>query len=303
MQSSSRGPVPSPIAVREHSVEANGLTHHVLEWPAEAPVATALLVHGYMDAAATWDLVAPTLASSGLRVIAPDLRGFGDGPRVGAGGYYHFHDYVLDVADLVEAFVPEGAPLFVVGHSMGGSVANMYTGSFPERVARLAILEGAGPPASPPSASPDRCRRWIEEVRVARARGSRRMPSREDAQRRLFLNHPAVPHDVLVRRLDDLARPLPDGEGMTWKYDPLHGTMAPTPFLAEAWMAFASRATCPVLFVSGGPKGWHPADEEARLGAFASLERAEIPDAGHMMHWTQPEALSRILVEFLLRGR
>jgi pimeloyl-ACP methyl ester carboxylesterase len=300
MQSSSYDPPPSPSGVRSHSVEANGLLHHVLEWPAEAPVGTALLVHGYMDAAATWDLVAPTLASQGLRVLAPDLRGFGDGPRVGPGGYYHFPDYVLDVSDLVDAFVPEGAPLLVVGHSMGGTIATMYTGTFPERVARLAILEGAGPPSAAPSVAPDRNRRWIEDVRVARARGARRMPSREDARRRLFLNHPTVPHDVLRRRLDDLARPLPDG-GMVWKSDPLHGTRSPQPFIAEAWMAFASRATCPVLFVSGGPQGWHPPDEEARLGAFQALERAEIPDAGHMMHWTKPAELTSILAEFLLR--
>ena len=286
--------------MRSHSVEANGLTHHVLEWPAESPVGTALLVHGYMDAAATWDLVAPALAARGLRVLAPDLRGFGDGPRVGPGGYYHFPDYVLDVAELVDAFVPEGAPLLVVGHSMGGNIATMYTGTFPERVARLAVLEGAGPPSTPPSVAPERTRRWIDDVRVARLRGSRQMPSREDALRRLFLNHPTVPHDVLRRRLDHLARPLPDG-GMVWKSDPLHGTRSPQPFIAEAWMAFASRITCPALWISGGPQGWHPPDEETRLGAFKALERAEIADAGHMMHWTKPEELTGILAEFLLR--
>jgi pimeloyl-ACP methyl ester carboxylesterase len=300
MQSSSYDPLSPPSGVRSHSVEANGLTHHVLEWPADSPVATGLLLHGNMDAAATWDLVAPALAARGLRVLAPDLRGFGDGPRVGPGGYYHFPDYVFDVADLVDAFVPEGAPLFVVGHSMGGTIATMYAGTFPERVSRLAILEGAGPPDTPPSTTPDRSRRWIEGVRVARSRGSRQMPSREDALRRLFLNHPTVSHDVLRRRLDDLARPLHDG-GMAWKADPLHGPWSPQPFIAAAWMAFASRATCPALFVSGGPKGWHPPGEEARIAAFNALEHAEIPDAGHMMHWTKPEELTTILAEFLLR--
>jgi pimeloyl-ACP methyl ester carboxylesterase len=71
------------------------------------------------------------------------------------------------------------------------------------------------------------------------------------------------------------------------------------PFFAESWMAFASRVTCPVLFVSGGPWGWHPPDEEARLKSFSVLERAEIPDAGHMMHWTEPATLARLLARFL----
>jgi pimeloyl-ACP methyl ester carboxylesterase len=67
-------------------------------------------------------------------------------------------------------------------------------------------------------------------------------------------------------------------------------------------MGFASRAKCPVLSVSGGPAGWHPPDEDAREGAFAALERVEIQDAGHMMHWTRPEDLSRLLLDFLLRS-
>lgn len=281
-------------------VLANGLNHHVLEWlPTTAAGAevTVFLVHGYMDAAATWDMVAPAIADHGFRVLAPDLRGFGDGARVPAGGYYHFADYVFDVADLVERLVSVGSRLFVVGHSMGGTVANMFAGTFPERVARLALLEGAGPPDNPHEAGPDRMRRWVEDVRALQARGSRRMATREDALRRLVGNHPRVAEDVLRRRLDDLARPLPEG-GFAWKADPLHGTRSPIPFFADSWRAFARRVSCPVLFVSGGPAGWHPSDEDARVAAFASVTRAEIADAGHMMHWTEPAKLTRLLLEF-----
>ncbi|MGH7271452.1 MAG: alpha/beta fold hydrolase, partial [Polyangiaceae bacterium] len=268
---------PGPVSLR---VTANGLEHHVLEWPARAPdaAATVLLLHGFMDAAATWGLVAPALAAGGYRVIAPDLRGFGDAPRAAAGAYYHFPDYVFDVADVVDALVPAGGPLLVVGHSMGGTIANMFAGTFPERVRRLAILEGAGPPNSPPETAPDRMRRWIEQVRSVRAKGpggGRRMASRDDAVQRLIANHPRVPQDVLRTHVSALARELGGSEGVggvAWKADPLHGTTAPTPFLAEVWMAFARRVTCPVLFVSGGPLGWHPPDEEARVASFAVLD-------------------------------
>jgi pimeloyl-ACP methyl ester carboxylesterase len=282
-----------------HRVPANGLTHHVLEWTAADPRATALLLHGFMDAAATWDLVAPSLAGSGLRVLAPDLRGFGDGARVSPGGYYHFPDYIADVADLVDALVPAASPLVVVGHSMGGTVATLYTGSFPERVTRLVVAEGAGPPDSQHAHSPERMRRWVDEVRTTRARGERTMAGREDALRRLVGNHPRVPKEVLATRLDALARDLPDGR-VVWKADPLHATRSPMPFFAESFKEFARRVTCPVLSVSGGPLGWHPPDEDERIGCFARLERAEIADAGHMMHWTRPAELAQILKEFAL---
>lgn len=280
-----------------HRVPANGLTHHVLEWPSEAPTATALLLHGFMDAAATWDLVAPSLAEAGLRVLAPDLRGFGEGARIPAGGYYHFPDYVFDVADLVDALVPADSPLVVVGHSMGGTVGTLFAGSFPSRVSRLVIAEGAGPPDGEHTHAPARMVRWIEETRATRARGERTMASREEALRRLIVNHPRVPVDVLRSRLDALARDLPDG-GVVWRADPLHSTRSPLPFFAASFKEFARRVTCPVFFVSGGPLGWHPPDEDDRLACFASLERAELPDAGHMMHWTRPAELASLFVRF-----
>src|SRR5690242_21631642 len=84
---------------------------------------TVLLLHGYMDAGGTWDLVAPALAAAGHDVVAPDLRGFGRSDAVGPGGYYHFPDYVADVEALVRELAPER--LAVVGHSMGGTVASL----------------------------------------------------------------------------------------------------------------------------------------------------------------------------------
>jgi pimeloyl-ACP methyl ester carboxylesterase len=287
--------MPNPASLR---VAANGLTHHVLEWPRDDARGTVLLLHGYMDAAGSWDLVAPSLAAAGHRVLAPDFRGFGDAPHLPAGSYYYFPDYIHDVADLVDALVPEGAPLCVVGHSMGGTVATMFAGAFPARVARLAVLEGAGPPDHTHEHAPEQMHRWIESVRSVRGRGERTLASRDEALARLVANHPRVPEDVLRTRLDSLARALPGGR-MAWKADPLHATRSPLPFFAATWRAFAARVDCPVLSVSGGPLGWHPADEEERLASFSRLQRAEIADAGHMMHWTRPAELAGLLLGFL----
>jgi pimeloyl-ACP methyl ester carboxylesterase len=288
----STSPVPSPLRV-----PGNGLSHHVLEWQSPAASATVLLLHGFADAAATWDLVAAPLALAGFRVVAPDLRGFGDGPRVASGGYYYFPDYIHDVADIVEALVPPSAPLFVVGHSMGGTVATLYAGSFVDRPARLAVLEGAGPPDMGPEVAPDRMRNWIDGVRSARQRGDRTLSSRDEALKRLAANHPHVPEDVIRSRLEGLARPLPDGR-WAWKADPTHLTRTPIPFSAAGWMAFARRVKCPVLFVSGGPLGWHPPGEADRIGSYPHVKNAEIPGAGHMMHWTRPVELTQMLLEF-----
>jgi pimeloyl-ACP methyl ester carboxylesterase len=284
-------------------VHANDLEHRVLEWapdtsgPSAALAArTVVLVHGFMDAGGTWDLVAPELAAKGLRVLAPDMRGFGDGARAPKGSYYHFVDYVFDLADIVDALSP-GEPIALVGHSMGGTISTLFAGTFPERVARLAIIEGVGPPDNPVEVGPVRMRGWIEQVRAARMRGKERATfSEEEALRRMAANHPNVPKEVLAHRLPHLADVASDGR-LAWHFDALHRTTAPTPFFAKLFVEFAKKVTCPVLFVSGGPRGYHPPDEDERLAAFAKLERVELPEAGHMVHWTEPAALTPLLLE------
>jgi pimeloyl-ACP methyl ester carboxylesterase len=288
-------------------IVANGLDHRVLEWPSAGPAKvtssanTVFLLHGFLDAAGTWDKVAPVLANEGFRVLAPDMRGFGDGGRAPRGSYYHFADYIADLAELIESLSPN-EPVALVGHSMGGTIATLYAGAFPENVVRLANLEGLGPPDNPFEAGPTRMRTWIRDLRAIRMRGEPAPLRREDARRRLVANHPSVPRDVLDDRLPHLVRAVEDSEGsarVVWRYDPIHRTTSPVPFFANLFVEFAKRVTCPVLFVSGGPTGYHPPDEDTRLAAFGQVERRTLEGAGHMMHWTRPAELASLLEAFL----
>lgn len=291
--------------MRSFRAPGSGISLHVLEWTARAAEpaparATVLLLHGFQDAAGTWDRVAPALAERGHRVLAPDLRGFGDSDRVAAepgGGYYHFPDYVADVARLIESEVP--GELALVGHSMGGTVATLYAGAQPERVTKLALLEGIGPPDHPPEAAPDRMRSWLGDLAKQRANATRaRRPMTEaEALSRLAMNHPNVPRDILSSRLPHLTRA--EGDGLVWRFDPLHRTTSPMPFYAAAYRAFASRVKCPVLYVSGGAQGFRPPDEAERLTAFPAAKHVDLPEAGHMVHWTKPAELATTLASFL----
>src|SRR5262249_10211382 len=149
---------------------------------------TVFLIHGFMDAAGTWDRVAPALAEAGHRVFAPDMRGFGEGARGPPGGYYHFPDYVPDLAALAEPPAPEG-PIKLVGHSMGGTVATLLAGAMPERVSRLVSIEGLGPPDHSFEMGPLRMRRWLDDLKSVKPAAPMK---REDARRRLGFAHPNV---------------------------------------------------------------------------------------------------------------
>jgi pimeloyl-ACP methyl ester carboxylesterase len=154
-------------------------------------------------------------------------------------------------------------------------------------------MEGLGPMSDPPGLGVDRMRRHFADRE--RLRAPKPMASLDEATDRLAATHPRIPREVLRTRADRLTRR--DAEGrLIWAWDPLHRTTSPTPFQAETYTSFLRAITAPTLFIGGGPQGWHPPDEDERLACFAKLERADFPDAGHMMHWTAPEESARAVI-------
>jgi pimeloyl-ACP methyl ester carboxylesterase len=293
------------IVDTSRDVVVRGLRLRLHGWkPAgEAIGPRVLVLHGFLDSGATFEALGSILAEAGLEVVAPDLRGFGDSDRVGAGGYYHFPDYVADVAelaDLLAAEAPAARPLAVVGHSMGGGVATLFAGALPDRVARLAVLEGWGPMHVEPELGVDQMRRHLADLRKVE-RTPRTLASLEDATTRLAASHPRVDREILAGVAEKLVRRGADGT-LTWAWDPLHRTTSPITFNAQVYGSFLRAIACPVLSISGGPHGFHPPDEEQRLREVRRLRRAEIPTAGHMMHWTAPHAVAALLVPFLLEA-
>jgi pimeloyl-ACP methyl ester carboxylesterase len=275
-------------------VVANGLTHHALEHPGggRAPV---LLLHGYLDLAGSFAEVIARLGAAGHRVIAPDFRGHGDSDRAPAGSYYHFPDYLADAAALLDAFALDRP--HVVAHSMGGSVATMLAAVLPERVRSLSLLEGIGPPAMPADVAPDRTRLWLDGAAKVRARGARRVASLDEAVTRMRISNPDVPVETLRAMAPRALRATDDG-GWVFRFDPMHQTTAPGRFDAEAFEAYIARVACPVLHVWGrDPDGYAYFSERAEK--FRDARRAVLPEAGHMMHWTQPEALCDAVLAFL----
>jgi pimeloyl-ACP methyl ester carboxylesterase len=101
-----------------------------------------LLVHGFTGAGNDFgDFVEP-LADRGWHVVAPDLRGHGASSKPADEAAYTFASYVDDLLRLADAL---GWDRFVLlGHSMGGMIAQVLAGEAPERVAGL-ILMDTGP--------------------------------------------------------------------------------------------------------------------------------------------------------------
>lgn len=283
-------------ALRDRDVVANGLRHHLLETDGEAG-REVILLHGYLDLARSFHRVIEPLAAQGYRVIAPDFRGHGDSDRAPAGAYYHYMDYVADLDALFEALGLDRA--HVVAHSMGGGVATRFAGARPERVRSLCLLEGVGPPAMPADVAPDRTTSWLNSLAKLRARGPRAMASLDEAVARMRVSHPAVDLETLRHVASLSVRELPEG-GYVFRFDPLHQSISPMRFDAEAAEAFIARVACPVLHVDGGSlDAWPELAERARRYPNASF--AAVEGAGHMLHWTRPDETASVIADFLSR--
>ncbi len=283
-------------APRSRRIVANRLRHHLLEWGGDGPV--VLLLHGFLEHAHAWDLVAPRIAAAGYRVCALDWRGHGDSEWIGAGGYYHFADYTADLAFLVPQLADRVA---LVGHSMGGGAAVGYAGTEPGRVWALVSVEGLGLPDADPESAPDLYAAWLRDLKRAAARPPRRLTLAE-ATRRLRERFPRFSPEVARHMAEWGTR---EGEGArVWKFDPLHQTQSPQPYYVAQARAFWRRVTCPVLYVEGSetPLRLPTAVLDERLGILRA-RRVAIPGAGHHPHLEQPEAFGRAVIAFLDEAR
>ena len=116
-------------------IEANGLKHFVVDQGDGPPV---VLLHGFPDSADMWRNQVPALVDAGFRVIAPDLRGFGDTDMpVGVDNYVIFNA-IADVRAIMDSLGIERA--HVVGHDFGAGLAWIMATAQPELEDKLVVL-------------------------------------------------------------------------------------------------------------------------------------------------------------------
>ncbi|MDQ3078218.1 MAG: alpha/beta hydrolase [Pseudomonadota bacterium] len=133
-------PLLDPASVRRLPL-STGITMNVaLAGPEDAP--PIILLHGFPESHRTWAKVAPLLADR-LRLIMPDLRGFGQSDRPQDVAAYSTDTLIADVVALADAL---GVDRFtLVGHDWGGAVAWAAALRANPRIERLAIINSPHP--------------------------------------------------------------------------------------------------------------------------------------------------------------
>jgi pimeloyl-ACP methyl ester carboxylesterase len=280
-------------------LDVRGLRYHVRTW-GDAAHPQLWLLHGWMDVSASFQFLVDAFERDWY-VIAPDWRGFG--LSAWAPGGYWFPDYLGDLEVLVRALAGD-TPIALAGHSMGGNVAGLYAGVRPQRIGKLALLEGFGLPRAVANAAPARYEKWLAEIATPPA--FKAYASFEHVGERLMQNNPRLTREQASFLAPHWARRLDSGEVVLLS-DPAHKMVNPVLYRFDEASACWRRTTAPVLWVWGDGdwmRKWFKtaeADLAERRAAYADLTEVRLQDCGHMLHHDQPQRLAQVLEEFFVK--
>ena len=118
-----------------------------------------LLLHGYLGSGEQWNGNIDALVEAGFRVVRPDHRGHGRSTNTGDEASYTFEHLCRDALTVVDAL--DLGRVHLVGHSMGGLVAEMIATRDPDRLRSVVFVDCTPLPGRGDSARSHRIRRFI----------------------------------------------------------------------------------------------------------------------------------------------
>ena len=267
-------------------VEGDGVELAVLD---EGEGQSVLLLHGFPDSSYLWRHQIPALVGAGMRVIAPDLRGFGESERPEAVEDYALRHSFADVLAILDALEVERT--HVIGHDWGAALAWTVAAFAPDRVEKLVVLSVGHPNAAREPTIEQREKAWYQ----------------------LLFQFEGVAEELLMRDDWKLAREWLRGDGDLDRY--VADLSRPGALTAAMnWY----RANVPPERELGTRLGFPPV-RAATLGVWSSgdnylLEEPMLRSGGHVAgpwryeriegagHWAQleaPERVNELLLEFL----
>lgn len=282
------------MACQHTEIQIPGLRLAAKQWGSSAgpPV---LALHGWLDNAASFDTLAPLLPE--LNLVVLDLPGHGHSQHRAPGEHYHFIDWVMVAFDVADALRFER--FSVLGHSMGAAIAALAAGAMPERIHRVALLEGLGPFTRSEAEYPDR----VQSTLKARARGgypTHLYANESEAAERLrqvLTDLSQASAERLTRRGMQAA----DG-GVVWRSDPRLRWPSPEPLTEGQVHACLRRITASSLLVrarQGYP--FSPKEVEARILCIPQLRMLEV-EGGHHVHLEHPSRVAPAVRELFELG-
>lgn len=254
------------------------------EWPpaqtdagAAAPV--AVLVHGVTGWHRTWWRLGPALAEHGWRAVAVDQRGHGRSPRIR--GHVTVSDWASDLAATIERI---GAPVDLIGHSLGAAVSAELAYLRPDMVNRLVLEE-------PPAITRADDTAWQASLEREMLEADADFDG--EVEREVVENPSWQPEDA---RQDVEGKQLADRDGLLASFRRQTGARVPE---------LAPLLSVPTLYLLGSEaRSVYAGEARRRLAAdLPTNARLVVLDGGHTLHRDRFDDYLRTITDWLAETR
>ena len=202
-----------------------------------------IALHGWLDNAATFSRLAPLL--NGVRIVALDLPGHGHSDHRPVGAAYNIWDYAHDVLQTAEQFGWQQFSL--LGHSMGAIVSVLLAGAMPDRIERLALIDGVIPYTGEADTAPQKLGESLQALLAVNEKRKPVYATFEQAVAARMKGVGAVSREAAERLAQRGLMPVPGG--YTWRTDARLMLPSPMRLTRAHALAFAQRVTCPASLI------------------------------------------------------
>ena len=254
-----------------------------------------VLLHGWMDCAAAWQLLVDGLPDD-WPLLAVDWPGYGR--SAWRTDRYWFSDHLAELDWLLGEVSPL-APVRLIGHSMGGTVVSMYAGIRPQRLRWAVNLEGFGMPELPHAQLPGFIAGWLDSLRAPPT--ARSYTSLNELAATIRRANPRLPL-AHAHYLASVWSREADGR-FVMRADPRQQWRTPIRYTRGDVEACWNQVTAPMLLLYGS-ESLHlqramGADALTRMRELMPTFSAEsIADAGHLLPYEQPQRVARAITTF-----
>lgn len=254
---------------------------------------TIVALHGWLDNAASFDLLAPMLAQK-HRVIAVDLAGHGLSYHRSRDSGYNIWQDLRDIDALVESLGLEH--FILMGHSRGAIISSIYAATLPQQVKSCILLDGFLPEPVAPGNAPNQLAQALTDNKVLTSKQSRRYSSRREALG-ARMRGPLALSEEAATLVANRSLTVKDGTYF-WRSDMRLKGASEVKFSSEQCRAFAEAIRCPTLLLKAKERGVEV--DSQLLAAVPNLEFRELP-GGHHFHLeaTSHQAVAAEILKFI----
>lgn len=250
-----------------------------------------LALHGWLDNANSFRALAEHLPNP---LLAMDFAGHGYSDHRPQGAATHYVDHVRDVLAVADDM--QWSQFILMGHSMGAGVASLFAASFPERLEKLVLIEGIGPPTTAGESAAETLRKAIDDMLALPNKKKPVYACFDDAVQARTAGFGGL-DEASCRLLCERGLEQVPG-GWTWRTDArlrLTSSLRLTEAQVEGFLRAISVPTLLVTAEKGmGGNGMF----DHRLDWIASLEQVQLPGRHHV-HMEDAAGVAQPVLRFL----